>query len=240
MPNNFSIKKFIHDYTEQLNREQITVSARPWNRFRPEDTRWYVMPSTAWPAFGSEKLCFWRSGNYLYGGWNIEKGIVVAEEYMAAEAKSIVMTDEWKWNEFIAQCSNGVIDRVVDEFNENVSYPIHMIITANIVGNVMGYDPYNNRKSLKDVIEYTITSDMLKVCDKSINLGALAAFENLEGITEIPEALNSVAGLNWLWLDVMIYAPIYYIRNHRATCRVDRLRDKLMPLEKQVFNRKNK
>ena len=232
--NTFCIRKFIHDYTVLLNQEERSVTARPWNRFRPDDTKWWIVPSTAWPAFGCEKMCFWTEGNYLYGGWNIEKGIVVPKEEQNDESKNILMTSDWKWDEFVNQCGCGLIDRIVDDFNENVSYPVHMIITANIVGNVSGYDPYANKKALRDVIEYAITSDMLKVCDKDLQLGALSAFENIEGITEIPEALSNVAGLNWLWLDVLIYAPIHYIKN-RASCRIQKLRDKLLPLENRIF-----
>ena len=72
--NAFSIKKFIHEYTELLKNDYRGFTARPWNRFRPEDTKWWVVPSTAWPSFGNEKLCFWCSGKYLYGGFNVEKG----------------------------------------------------------------------------------------------------------------------------------------------------------------------
>ncbi len=230
--NVFSIKKFMHDYSELLRNDYKGFTARPWNRFRPEETKWWVVPTTAWPSFGMEKLCFWCSGKYLYGGFNIEKGIEISPEDIQYDAKNIIMTDEWKWKRFIKDCDDGVIDSMVDSFNDHVSFPVHMTISANIVSSIPGYDPYGNKKS--DNIEFAITKDTLNICEKSFDIAALAPFENVEGIREIPESLAVVKGLNWLWIDVMIFAPVYYIRSG-SSCNVEKIRKKMSMFEERIF-----
>ena len=230
--NAFSIKKFIHEYTELLKNDYRGFTARPWNRFRPEDTKWWVVPSTAWPSFGNEKLCFWCSGKYLYGGFNVEKGIEVAAEDLKYDAKNVLMTDDWQWKNFLNDCTSGIIDSMVDSFYAKVNFPVHMNLSANIVNSIPGYDPYGNKKS--DIIEFAITSDTLKICEKELKIAALSPFENIEGIREIPESLSDVKGLNWLWIDVLIYAPIHYIRTD-SSYNVEKIRNKMSTFEERIF-----
>ncbi len=230
--NAFSIKKFIHEYTELLKKDYKGFTARPWNRFRPEETKWWLVPTTAWPSYGKEKICFWRQGKYLYGGFNVEKGIEVSSEDIKCDAKNVLMTESWQWNDFIADCTSGEIDTMVDNFNDKVNFPVHMTLSANIVNSIPGYDPYGNKKS--DSIEFAITSDTLKLCEKEFDLSALSPFENIEGIREIPESLSEVMGHNWLWMDVMIYAPIHYIKAG-SSYNIEKIRYKMSDLEERIF-----
>lgn len=231
--NAFSIKSFIHEYSELLRKDYKGFTARPWNRFRPEETKWWVVPSTAWPSFGNEKLCFWCSGNYLYGGYNVEKGIEVSRDDLQYDAKNILMTPEWKWNHFLRDCSTGEIDLLVDNFYEKVNFPVHMNLSANLVNEISGYDPYGNKKS--DNIEFSITDDTMRICEKELKISALSPFENIEGLREIPESLEDVTGLNWLWIDVMIFAPIYYIKSG-SSYNINRLRKKMSVFEERIFS----
>ncbi|MBP3348452.1 MAG: hypothetical protein J6L92_06795 [Clostridia bacterium] len=231
--NAFSIKSFIHEYSELLRKDYKGFTARPWNRFRPEETKWWVVPSTAWPSFGNEKLCFWCSGNYLYGGYNVEKGIEVSRDDLQYDAKNILMTPEWKWNHFLKDCSTGEIDLLVDSFYEKVNFPVHMNLSANLVNEISGYDPYGNKKS--DNIEFSITDDTMRICEKELKISALSPFENIEGLREIPESLEDVTGLNWLWIDVMIFAPIYYIKSG-SSYNINRLRKKMSVFEERIFS----
>ena len=231
--NAFSIKSFIHEYSELLRKDYKGFTARPWNRFRPEETKWWVVPSTAWPSFGNEKLCFWCSGNYLYGGYNVEKGIEVSRDDLQYDAKNILMTPEWKWNHFLKDCSTDEIDLLVDSFYEKVNFPVHMNLSANLVNEISGYDPYGNKKS--DNIEFSITDDTMRICEKELKISALSPFENIEGLREIPESLEDVTGLNWLWIDVMIFAPIYYIKSG-SSYNINRLRKKMSVFEERIFS----
>lgn len=228
----FSITKFIHEYTNLLRTDYRSFTARPWNRFKPEDTKWWVVPSTMWPSFGNEKLCFWHEGNNLYGGYNVEKGIEISAEDLKFDAKNVLMTDEWRWNSFINDCSGGIIDNMVDNFIEKIDYPVHMNLSANIVNSIQGYDPYGNKKS--DTLEFAITRDTIRLCEKKFDIAALSPFENLEGIREIPEWLSMVKGLNWLWIDVMIYAPVHYTKSG-IPYNVEKIRDKLHTFEERIF-----
>lgn len=240
--NAFSIKTFIHEYTELLKHDYEGFTARPWNRFRPEETKWWIVPTTAWPSFGNEKLCFWTSGKYLYGGFNVEKGIQLTsdgnlsnencEPDLLQKKKNLIMTEDWKWNRFIDDCRDGVIDTMVDAFNANVNFPVHMVVSANLVNTIKSYDPYNNKQT--DNIEFAITKESLKVCEKDYKLSVLSPFENIEGIKEISETMDFVKGINWLWIDVMFFAPIHYIKTG-SSYNLEKLRKKMSVFEERIF-----
>ena len=78
------------------------------------------------------------------------------------------------------------------------------------------------------------TSELIKICEKELKIAALSPFENIEGIREIPESLSDVKGLNWLWIDVLIYAPIHYIRTG-SSYNVEKIGNEMSTFEERIF-----
>ena len=57
----------------------VALTARPYNRFEPLNTTWWLIPSTQWPAYHLPKICFYRGytaegENLLSVGLEAEKG----------------------------------------------------------------------------------------------------------------------------------------------------------------------
>ena len=228
----FSIKNFVKEYTALINGEVKTFTSRPYNRFMPNNTKWWVVPSTAWPAFGKEKLVFWTENSYLYAGINIEKGILIEEndENKLEKIKHIVMDESWGWGRFVSDMRSGGMDELVDSFKSRVNYPVHMILSASLVNNVGMYDPFSDKS---DSIEFAITEDTLQVCESKFDIMAINQLETVEGIQEIPDIIESTNGINWIWMDVMIYAPVYCIKRNKAY-NLSRIRSRLKPLEERI------
>ncbi len=77
-------------------------SPRPYNHFSPDNTLWWLVPSTEWPAFKYAKLFFLSRPEDLpigtsgvYCGLYVEKGlnIKVKEFY----PKELIQTALWDW-----------------------------------------------------------------------------------------------------------------------------------------------
>lgn len=55
-----------------------TLTARPWNRFEPDASLWWLVPSTDWPAYRYGKLYFdWLDKNdfsVMSCGLHVERG----------------------------------------------------------------------------------------------------------------------------------------------------------------------
>jgi hypothetical protein len=103
----------------------VKLTPRPYNRFAPEETIWWLVPSSVWPAYKFGKLFFeprtdrlpTGSPESIYFGFYVEKGLspVAGNIY----PRTWIMDDEWFWDDFLKQLESGVPD----------SSPVERIIT---------------------------------------------------------------------------------------------------------------
>src|SRR5208282_1908678 len=94
----------------------VKLTPRPYNRFAPDETIWWLVPSGEWPAFKFGKLFFepradrmpGGSPESIYFGFYVEKGLspVVGNIY----PRSWIMDEEWFWDEFLGQLESGLPD----------------------------------------------------------------------------------------------------------------------------------
>jgi hypothetical protein len=84
------------------------LSPRPYNRFDPNDTVWWLVPSPEWPAYKFGKLFFDSrpervpDGNIgIFSGFYVESGLSrkVREFY----PKEVIQQDDWLWERFSTQ-----------------------------------------------------------------------------------------------------------------------------------------
>ncbi|MBU0648551.1 hypothetical protein KJ969_00360 [Patescibacteria group bacterium] len=92
----------------------IKLISRPFNRFKPDNTMWWLTPTTEWPAYKYGKLFFQSRPERMpagkegiYTGFNIEKGLSlrVANFYH----NSLIMKGDWLWDEFIGSLPEATI-----------------------------------------------------------------------------------------------------------------------------------
>jgi hypothetical protein len=94
----------------------VKLTPRPYNRFAPDETIWWLVPSSDWPAFKFGKLFFepradrmpGGSPESIYVGFYVEKGLspVTGNVY----PRSWIMDEEWFWGEFLGQLGSGLPD----------------------------------------------------------------------------------------------------------------------------------
>jgi hypothetical protein len=82
-------------------------SPRPYNRYSPDETTWWLVPSTDWPAFKYAKLFFHaKPGDIPEGlkgihcGLSVEKGLdVKVKDFYPRE---LIKTALWDWDSVVA------------------------------------------------------------------------------------------------------------------------------------------
>ena len=77
------------------SRGMVNVAARPWNMYDPENTFWWLVPHTEWPAYNHGKFFFSPDRapkGFLFCGLHIEKGLdpSVSEAYPSRGGKRLI------------------------------------------------------------------------------------------------------------------------------------------------------
>ena len=87
-----------------------TFVPRPFNRFSPDESMWWLVGCSDWPAYKHGKLFFdstpgqipgHQSG--IYCGFNIEKGL--SRKVASFYHKEFIEGDDWAWERFTASIS---------------------------------------------------------------------------------------------------------------------------------------
>jgi hypothetical protein len=77
------------------------LTPRPWNRFDPDETLWWLVPSTEWPAYHHGKLVFSNErapAGEIFAGLNVEKGFgeIAARAYPKTQ-RTQLLGHGWAW-----------------------------------------------------------------------------------------------------------------------------------------------
>src|SRR5688572_20853737 len=74
------------------------LSARPFNHYEPEFSRWWLIPGTDWPACRYSKFSIRRSPQgEMCVGFYTEKGLNKSLATMPGVQPAHIMQDDWYW-----------------------------------------------------------------------------------------------------------------------------------------------
>ena len=203
----------------------VKLTPRPYNRFTPDDTIWWLVPSSEWPAYRFGKLFFeprverilGRSSGSIYFGFYVEKGLspVVGQIY----PPTWVMHADWFWTEFLDRLHSGL-----------PACPTERIITIS-AGPVR--PPERGREQVGELVPsqeedfkasrlFFVTRGGIEIelVDKDLNPAHADITEHLA--TSIAAA-NTTARLDsalrdlpswfdWAWIDVLVGTTLVQIR----------------------------
>lgn len=206
----------------------IDLTPRPYNRFEPDDTIWWLVPSTEWPAYKYGKLFFdsrsEKIPNYkdeIFFGFYIEKGL--GQKVSKIYHQSLIMDDDWLWKEFIYSLLNNKISPILSR----ILFPKGELILAISINNIPPekaslIESPESFLSQKERFEasyvlFKILGDQFKtqLFGKRINPvnqdiakytnGAIIKSTNL---AEIASKLINFPNSEWMWIDFYLGATI--------------------------------
>jgi hypothetical protein len=217
-----SVRKAALDVYESITATKSKkFTARPYNRYAPENSLWWLIPEADWPAYkyGKVTISEERSGE-LFCGINIEKaiGYEAAACYQSKRAQKLIMDSEWCWYDFLKDLEGGGIARAMDIIQGNTNGLIlHFSLSGHIIDDPALFDPYSE-SGYGDQIIWDYDNGNLTTITQPKNF--FYPLKNIEKMSDLAEALIKINELSWLWID--FYAGVI-IENH-ATPESDKIK----------------
>lgn len=205
------VQKYAKPHFDKLN-------LRPYNRFEPETSEWWLTPTAADPAYCSTKFYFGRELDEFGGrtglltvGLHAEKGLgeQVAEFYAHGKGAKWIMTRDWHWPIFLKHVQGGRLLAALGAAGEAAGQPLTFEIQASYVEDPQSdFDPYSPlRKKDRAVYEYDAAD-----ADLRLKWPADDAQSLLRGAPErlskdaLGALLVKMTDNPWVWVDFYVYA----------------------------------
>jgi hypothetical protein len=179
------------------------ASARPWDRYHPEESAWWLIPSREWPAYRHAKFFFDRDPGKLANlqiGLYIEKGLSprVREAYPSARGSRLIMDSGWAWSGVV---SNEALARLTESVTGERATAIR--VEAQNVPDPESFDPYGLRFTRsRATFEVTGTNLLGDVDDAPGHLHPIHSAATME---ELITGLRLLSEDPWLWIDLFVY-----------------------------------
>lgn len=186
------------------------LSARPWNRYDPDNTFWWLVPSTDWPAYKHGKVFFSPErapAEHLFCGLHIEKGLdpSVAPAYTSARGRRLIMTPEWTWFDFLADFDSGRLRSAIIRAREATGTLLLLRLEAGFVEDPGSFDPQAPRPKPKwDTVVFDASGSTLSLttCETPANL--LTDVAGSQTLGDLARSIPAIPTISWVWLDAFI------------------------------------
>ena len=183
-------------------------SARPWNPYEALNCRWWVMPSTDFPAYHHGKFVLqpdFPSAGSVFCGIEIEKGFgeVIRSVPGSSAERRCIMQPDWIWHEFSKASVGGQVDAALEQVHAKADGPVLLGLNAYLYGGG-DFDPYETPKDDRVLFAWTPDGLVLNEEGTSIGRGLLASVSEVDSTAEAITAINSLEQEEWVWLDVYV------------------------------------
>jgi len=133
--------------------DSCQLTARPWKRFKPETTSWWLAPSTEWPAYGRAKCHFGPSAfeRATFAALHLEKGLdpALKELFPSRRASGLFMDGGWAWHRFLPSLASDALRRVADGLAREHEAALRFALEGGYVQDVEGFDPLDEDSPIR-------------------------------------------------------------------------------------------
>ena len=189
------------------------LTPRPWNIYEPNTTRWWLVPTTEWPAYRHGKvLCSGNAGGSppsIQVGLYVEKGLhpSVVSAYPCRKGSRLILREDWVWHRFVADLETGNTLRLITELARRLPVPITFAIDGGYIDDPCDSD-VNRARSGLTWARYTFEWDeggrlTLREGEPRPE-GPFEALAHLRGYEDVSPVLHELASNPWLWVDVFL------------------------------------
>ena len=125
-----TLARFLRDRIEPVCQHQISV--RPWNRFRPNQSLWWIIPSRKdWPAYkhgkffltqdrtNPEDLSLWNLKR-LFVGLHVESGLSPKAASTYGSSDKLERNSDWLWGSFLSDLGKGEVVKALGEVFQTI------------------------------------------------------------------------------------------------------------------------
>lgn len=189
----------------------LDLFTNSYDRYHPNNTTWWLIPSKEFPAFKYGKLFFKMTERGMFCGYHIEKGINTEDDLRYS---SFQMNSEWRWNKFMANLRTND-EKLVSALKKFASNELksHILISAELTS------ASGKEKLEPALIEFEIDSylnlhrqkmDVSKLQEKIASY-FISEFQDEMSISKFASAISNydMPGFDELWINVYfgVYIP---------------------------------
>jgi len=177
---------------------------QPWNRFERENTRWWLVPSSDWPAYHHGKVSFDptdKEANVLYCGFDVEKGFapIVSEAYPSTRQRKLLLRDSWTWHSFMTDLVGGEVDEVVEEVAHRTGQSLILEFRAAYASAPDDFDP---QARLGTKIVFEISGTELAAVGSEGEEWRFQPVGSCTKLAHLSDCIHSISDLDWIWIDL--------------------------------------
>jgi len=191
------IPRYVCEEIAKLAATDAKLVRRPWDRFRPDSTAWYLVPSPSVTYYKYGKLCFAKeeeTSEIVNCGLFFEKGLgeALGAVYSSKQAKPLIMDSSWFWHKFLSHPA----------FHKG---NFKVIIEGGYVTEPNSFDPYRMRmlKWDKYILDCDGAKDSLSVA-YSHRESFILKLHNTKKFSDLISVLKELEKDEWLWLNIFI------------------------------------
>jgi len=186
------------------------LTPRPWNKFEPDTTAWWLVPSSDWPAYRHGKFHFnWvdQEKSSIFLGIHIEKGLdpSVSAVYSSPKGLRHIMYDDWTWFQLVRDMEDGQMAQKVIGFAGRLPIPLELKIEGGYVQDPSHFDPYAPQfKWHQYLFEWAAASSRFVCRTEESFAQAFEALSRLKTIEDLASILLAFTSNAWLWVDFFL------------------------------------
>jgi len=193
------------------------IVRRPFNRFDPDVTPWWLVPSNDLPFYRHGKYFITWDGkppeHRLFCSFYLEKGLApeLAVVYNSKKGKALLMDTTWQWPTFIQSVADGALTTALQPAIAAGLRP-EFRFTGSYVDDPGVFDPYNNKRASDEfVLRLAADGVTLEYVRARRDLMVLKPLNKVKKLGDLGEALRTFDQDQFLWLTCQIgagFAPL--------------------------------
>jgi hypothetical protein len=197
---------------ESAMKTKCKLARRPFNRFEPETTSWWLVPSSALPFYQFKKIyCSWanKERDAMLCGLYLEKGLApeLASVYPSRKGRSLLMNKKWYWQKFIESCDDGSLSEKIKTAAQTSGFKLEFHITGGYVDDPALFDPYAGKQK-KDHYIFELDKDLSTLNYRSAKRDTmiLKCLNKVHNVSDLCSTMQVLDKEHFLWLDFFIAA----------------------------------
>ena len=202
---------------------------RPFNRYNPDHSEWWLIPSTEWPAYRFGKYCvkLHIEDEQPLIGYYVEHGLPLELQTLPGIDQKFIMRPNWYWHEFIKEMQNDSLVYPIQQTLESTGLPLVCRLEIYPFNQVPDYD--NPEESFRpEVVEYNFKADgrnLELVQSSQLNSPPV---KDSQTVAELGRKLASLAELKFFWIDFYIGVRLAYGTQETGTWKFIDVREKVL------------
>lgn len=209
-----------HSVLEDANlSEARRFTPRPWNRFEPENTLWWIVPDTDWPAYRYGKGVLRKSDfqpAQVQCGLHVEKGFdpVVASVYPTLARRGHTLDKNWTWHQFTQDLADGKVGKTAQAITNITGSPVVLEVDIWYPTDPEDFEPHSIAQSEETTDACTRPGEAghiwFEIGDEELRkLGEARLTDFARGVAGCQQTLELATAvrsnpMRWAWVDLYI------------------------------------